>query len=142
LLINLFKAKQKHGKNENKKRFVYKLYGFCCCAYQNKKKIVVFVCYAWANKCKTITFSRTRYPVEFAYILARTVLDRVSSINNLVVIMDEKMNFSEHVDIMVGKAIAMLGIIIRLSFEFKDPYTLRSLYMSLVRPKLEYASCV
>jgi hypothetical protein len=26
--------------------------------------------------------------------------------------------------------------------EFKDPYTLKSLYMSLVRPKLEYASCV
>jgi hypothetical protein len=29
------------------------------------------------NKCKTITLSRTRYPVEFAYMLARTVLDRV-----------------------------------------------------------------
>jgi hypothetical protein len=30
-------------------------------------------------KCKTITFSRTRYPVEFAYMLAGTVLDQVSS---------------------------------------------------------------
>jgi hypothetical protein len=40
------------------------------------------------NKCKTIP-----YPVEFAYILARTVQDRVSSINDLEVIMDEKMNF-------------------------------------------------
>jgi hypothetical protein len=30
------------------------------------------------DKCKTITFSRTRYPVEFAFIL-----DRVSSIYNL-----------------------------------------------------------
>jgi hypothetical protein len=58
------------------------------------------------------------------------------------VIIDEKMNFSEHIDVMVGKAFAMLGIIRRLSFEFKDPYTLRSLYTSLVRSKLEYASCV
>jgi hypothetical protein len=74
-------------------------------------------------------------------MLAGTVLDRVSSINDLGVIMDEKMNFSEHVDVMVGKAFAMLGFITRLAFEFRDPYTLKSLYASLVRPKLEYAKC-
>jgi hypothetical protein len=28
------------------------------------------------DKCKTITFSRIRYPVEFSYMLGRTVLDR------------------------------------------------------------------
>jgi hypothetical protein len=56
--------------------------------------------------------------------------------------MDEKMNFLEHVDVMVGKALAMLGFIRRLSFEFRDPYTLKAHYTSLVRPKLEYASCV
>jgi hypothetical protein len=49
------------------------------------------------DRCKIITFSRTRYPVEFAYMLGGTVLDRVSSINGLGVIMDEKINFSEHV---------------------------------------------
>jgi hypothetical protein len=75
-------------------------------------------------------------------MLVGTVLDRVSSINDLRVIMDEKMNFSEHVDVMVGKAFAMLGFIRRLSFELRDPYTLTSLYTSLVLPKLEYASCV
>jgi hypothetical protein len=84
----------------------------------------------------------TRYPVEFAYMLAGTVLDWVSSINNLRVIIDEKMNFSEHVDVMIGKVFAMLGFIRRLSLEFRNPYTLKSLYTSLVRPKLEYASYV
>jgi hypothetical protein len=34
------------------------------------------------DKCKTITFSKTRYPVEFAYMLARTMLDRESYIND------------------------------------------------------------
>jgi hypothetical protein len=34
-------------------------------------------------KCKTITFSRTRFPVESSYMLGGTVLDRVSSINDL-----------------------------------------------------------
>jgi hypothetical protein len=39
------------------------------------------------DKCKTITFSRTNYPVEFVYMLAEAVLDRVSSMNNLGLIM-------------------------------------------------------
>jgi hypothetical protein len=43
---------------------------------------------------------------------------------------------------MVAKAFGMLGFIRRFSLEFRDLYTLKSLYMSLVRPKLEYASCV
>jgi hypothetical protein len=52
------------------------------------------------------------------------------------------MNFPEHVEVMVDNTFAMLGFIRRLPFEFRDPSTLRSLYTSLVRPKLEYASCV
>jgi hypothetical protein len=50
--------------------------------------------------------------------------------------MDEKMNLSEHVDVMVGKAFAMLGLIRKLSFDFRHLYTLKYLYTSLVRPKL------
>jgi hypothetical protein len=64
---------------------------------------------------------------RIAYRLAGTVLDRVSSINDLGVFMDEKINFSELVDVMV-EAFAMLGFIRRLSFEFRDPYTLKSFY--------------
>jgi hypothetical protein len=54
--------------------------------------------------------------------------------------MDEKMTFSEQVDFMAAKAFAMLRFISKLSLEFR--YTLKSLYTSLVRLKLEYASCV
>jgi hypothetical protein len=43
---------------------------------------------------------------------------RVSSINDLEVIMNEKMTFSEHVDVMVAKVFAMLGFIRRLLLEF------------------------
>jgi hypothetical protein len=57
-------------------------------------------------------------------MLAGTVLDWVSFINDLGVIM----NFSDHVDVMVGKAFAMLGLTRRMLFEFRDPYTLKSLY--------------
>jgi hypothetical protein len=75
-------------------------------------------------------------------MLGENILDRVDSINDLGVLMDSKMSFTGHIDVTVGKALAMLGFVKRLSYEFRDPYTLKTLYVFLVRPKLEYASCV
>jgi hypothetical protein len=63
-------------------------------------------------------------------------MDEKMTFSEHVNIMDEKMTLSEHVNIMVTKAFAMLGFIRRLSLEF------RVLYTSLARPKVEYASCV
>jgi hypothetical protein len=57
-------------------------------------------------------YNSPRYHVEFAYMLAATVLDRVSS---------------EHAE--VGKAFAMLGFIRRLSFEFREPHSEVSLHV-------------
>jgi GH43 family beta-xylosidase len=56
--------------------------------------------------------------------------------------MDSKMSFAGHIDVTFEKALAILGFVNRLLCEFRDPYTLKTLYVSLVRPKLEYASCV
>jgi hypothetical protein len=56
--------------------------------------------------------------------------------------MDTKMTFVEHIDVIVGRAFATLGFVRRLASEFRDEYTLSMLYTSLVRPKLEHASCV
>jgi hypothetical protein len=47
------------------------------------------------SKCKTISFARSRHPVKFLYMLGGTMLHRMSSINDLAVIMDEKMTFSD-----------------------------------------------
>jgi hypothetical protein len=47
-----------------------------------------------------------------------------------------------HIELMVAKSSKMLGFIKRMARDFQDPYTLKSLYISLVRPNLEYASCV
>jgi hypothetical protein len=52
------------------------------------------------------------------------------------------MTFKNHLDATIAKGLAMLGFIKRLSKEFQDPYTLKSLYMSLVRSRLEYVCCV
>jgi hypothetical protein len=52
------------------------------------------------------------------------------------------MTFSEHVDETVSKARQMLGFIMRVARDFRDPYDLKSLHVSLVRSKLECASCL
>jgi hypothetical protein len=42
------------------------------------------------GKCKSITFSRLRHPIEFSYMLGGIILDRVDFVNDLGVIMDSK----------------------------------------------------
>jgi hypothetical protein len=94
------------------------------------------------GKCKSITFLRLRHPIDFLYMLGGIILDRVDSINDLGVIMDSKVSFTGHIDVTVRRVLAMLGFVKRLLCEFMDPYTLKASYVSLVCPKLEYASCV
>jgi hypothetical protein len=56
-------------------------------------------------------------------MLEGIILDRVDSITVLGVVMDCKMSFSRHIDVTVGKILAMLGFVKILSGEFRDPYT-------------------
>jgi hypothetical protein len=60
-------------------------------------------------------------------MLTGTVLDRVSSINNLGVIMDKNMEMSEQVDVIVGKVFAMLGFIIRVQRSVHAEFSLHVL---------------
>jgi hypothetical protein len=61
---------------------------------------------------------------------------------DLGVILDSKLSFREHIDSVINKGSAMFGFINRLSREFRDPYTLKVLYVTYARSKLEYANCV
>ena len=56
-------------------------------------------------------------------------------------IFDEKLNFDEHISNITMKAQRILGVIHR-SFEHMDKEMFLTLYKSLVRPVLEYGSCV
>jgi hypothetical protein len=81
------------------------------------------------------------YPTRFAYTIGSSTLDRVDSIT-IPFHLDSKMTFKNHIDGTIAKGFAMLGFIKRLSKKFQDPYTLKSLYMSLVRSRLDFACCV
>jgi hypothetical protein len=75
-------------------------------------------------------------------MLGGNILDCADSINDLGVIMDSKVSFTGHIELRLERFWQCFGFVKRSFCEFRDPYTLKTLYVSLVRPKLEYASCV
>jgi hypothetical protein len=83
-----------------------------------------------AGKCKSISFRRNMRPIEFVYSINRTALERVDEIKDLGVIMDGK------IEAIISKSSRMLGFIKRISRDFRDPYTHKTLYISLVRPQV------
>jgi hypothetical protein len=56
--------------------------------------------------------------------------------------LDSKLSFREHIDSVINKGSAMFGFINRLSREFRDPYTLKVLYVTYALSNFEYANCV
>jgi hypothetical protein len=63
-------------------------------------------------------------------------------IYNLGVLVDNRMNFVNHIESIVSKSASIFGFIKRISKEFNYPYTYKTLYVVFVRPVLEHASCV
>lgn len=93
------------------------------------------------GKCKKISFNRGT-ALQTSYIIGDSVLENVYSFCDLGVTVDAKLNFNLHIDACISKSSSMLGFIKRWSREFDDPYLAKHLYMSLVRPILEYGSLV
>lgn len=94
------------------------------------------------NKCSKITFSRSRYPLNFSYILGGTALQSVDRICDLGVMFDCKLSFNLHVDYIIPKALKRLGFIIRTCRSFTNINCIRVLYIAYVSSVLSYASTV
>ena len=67
---------------------------------------------------------------------------RVDCVSYLGVVMDNRMDFKSHYNHIVNRANSTLGFIIRWSKEFCDPYITKHLFITYVRPILEYSSQV
>lgn len=94
------------------------------------------------GKCASISYTRCTTPLIINYSFDNKSIIRVSHFKDLGVYFDNKMTFKHHFENIIGKANSMLGFVKRWSKEFEDPYILKSLFISLVRPNLEYASQV
>ena len=94
------------------------------------------------DKCHVMTFSRKRAPSVHNYKVNSNRVSRVCNMSDLGVIFDTKLEFIDHIQMVVNKANSVLGFVRRWSRELSDPYITKALYVSFVRPILEYASPV
>ena len=101
------------------------------------------------KKCFVISYTLKTRPVIIDYQISNVSLQRRTEARDLGVILDEKLTFARHVDVAVGRARRMLGVLIRGmqqprnlrggAFDFR---ALRTAYFAHVRSILEYGSVI
>lgn len=89
-----------------------------------------------------MSFTRNLSCVTFDYDIDGIKLERPATFRDLGIVFDPKLTFSSHIQTIAGEALRTLGFIIRNSRDFVSVNTLKILYCSFVRSKLEYASLV
>lgn len=111
---------------------IHKIEGWCT---SNKLEMNV-------TKCKVVTYTRKTTRNEFPYTFNNTALARGQTIKDLGILFDSKLDFVEHVSTITNSAAKLLGFIIRNCKQFSNVNTLKTLYFSLVRSKIEYGAII
>lgn len=91
------------------------------------------------SKCHVISFSRKKSKILSNYHINGIQLNRTNQINDLGILLDNRLTFANHYEKSIAKAKKMLGFIKRRAKEFKNIWVTKSLFCALVRPILEYA---
>lgn len=94
------------------------------------------------DKCFVMTFDRKRDPFHHTYKLNDDVIKRVSTIKDLGVTFDRGLTFHDHIIITAKESFRRLGFVLRNARDFHDPFTVRLLFTTLVRSKLESSAVV
>lgn len=94
------------------------------------------------GKCVHISYSRLRNPLVTSYYINDDIINQDQVIEDLGILFDSKLTFMPHLDKIIPKAYSTLAFIKRSCNEFKDPYTLKTLYSAYVRSKLEYGALI
>lgn len=95
-----------------------------------------------ADKCVSISFTRSHQPVMFDYTLHQRKLERRMMVRDLGVVLSPTLSPTLQVKRACNSASRSLGMIFRFSRNLHCPFALRSLYCAYVRPHLEYCSTV
>ena len=97
------------------------------------------------SKCKVMHMSRKKIcsSASLQYHLNDKPLESVTHISDLGVIVSKDLFWANHIEDICTKANQTLGLIKRVCARYVvDTNTQKLLYCAVVRPKLEYASCV
>lgn len=95
-----------------------------------------------ANKCEFVSFHRGKRSFPYQYKLGQDVIREVSVVTDLGIKFTDSLSFSSHLLDITQKANRTMAFVFRSMANFNNPSTLRLLYLSLVRPILEYASVI
>ena len=94
------------------------------------------------SKCKVISFGKCKNKISFDYSIDNNILQRVSTVNDLGILFDESLSFTDHIEAICKDSMKLLGFIIRSTKDFTNIHTLKLLFVSLVRSKLEYLTVI
>ena len=95
------------------------------------------------DKCVFMNFSLKRSnDIVKNYYMENKNLKRVFEMKDLGIYFTPNLNFNLHISKVVSKSFQMLGFVKRVTKDFTDMNTLRTLYNSLIRSRLEYCSQV
>lgn len=95
-----------------------------------------------ASKCNVMSFSLKHNIIEYDYSVGATALTKPKAFRDLGVIFDSKLSFTNHINAITSECSKSLGSIIRNSRDFMKINTLKLLYFSFVRSRVEYCSVI
>ena len=130
--MKVFRRIQSDVDMETLQEDINELYKWCS---KNKLKLNI-------NKCTSMSFSRSQYQRQMNYQINDQQLPTVTSVNDLGVTINSKLDFGSHVNKIVSQAFKVLGYIFRSGKDFNNINTLIRLFNALVRPILEYCSVI
>ena len=95
-----------------------------------------------ASKCKALTITRKKSPLDFIYKLDNVELERASTEKDVGVNIINSLTWNTHIHSITAKANKLLGLLKRTCPLLNDVSARRSLYLALVKSQLSYATQV
>jgi len=94
-----------------------------------------------AAKVQIIFFTSSRSPLKFDYFIDSTTVSRVDRVRDLgVILLSSDLSAGGQVEAVCRKANTLLGSLVRVSRDHFSVDALRTLFVHLVRPVLEFSS--
>ena len=93
-------------------------------------------------KCILICFSASCPAVNLSYFLNQHQLSVTNSHKDLGIIVSSNLDWTDHYNYISGQAYKIFGLLRRTFINCNSTHAKKLLYLSLVRPKLTYCSCV
>lgn len=94
------------------------------------------------SKCCCLSFTLKSSPLLFDYGIDGVSITRSDNVRDLGVTFDTKLSFTLHYESIIASAYKSMGFIMRNCREFHNVDTLKLLFSTFVRSRLEYASIV